>query len=74
MEQFAKVTNMTVSNANIWKSALACSRPSTRAGDNTHIGRTLKDLYFDGQMPRTDGRFEQLLEDLDTAERSRSHH
>ncbi|MFP5076251.1 hypothetical protein ACLE20_03000 [Rhizobium sp. YIM 134829] len=65
---------MTVSISNIWKSALASSRPANRTGDNSHIGRTLKDLYFNGETPRTEGRFEQLLDELDTAERSRRHH
>ncbi len=65
---------MTVSHSNIWKSALASSRPANGSGDNSHIGRTLKDLYFNGETPRTEGRFEQLLDQLDSAERGRRHH
>ncbi|MEA3535968.1 hypothetical protein [Rhizobium sp. CC-YZS058] len=53
---------------------MASSRPANGSGDNSHIGRTLKDLYFNGETPRTEGRFEQLLDQLDSAERGRRHH
>ena len=66
---------MTVSNAHIWKSVAASSRPASRTNDkNIHIGQTLKDLYFNGQMPSTDGRFQQLLEQLDSTEDGQGHH
>jgi hypothetical protein len=66
---------MTVSNAHIWKSVAASSHPASRGNDkNIHIGQTLKDLYFNGQMPATDGRFQQLLEQLDSTEDGRGRH
>lgn len=66
---------MTVSNAHIWKSVAASARPASRSNEkNLHIGQTLKDLYFNGNMPATDGRFEQLLEQLDSSESSRERH
>ncbi|TCL96316.1 hypothetical protein C8J38_101674 [Rhizobium sp. PP-WC-2G-219] len=66
---------MTVSNAHIWKSVAASARPASRSSEkNLHIGQTLKDLYSNGQMPATDGRFEQLLGELDSSEdRSERH-
>jgi hypothetical protein len=66
---------MTVSNAQIWKAVSASGRPASQTADrNIHIGQTLKDLYFNGDMPSTEGRFQQLLHDLDLSERKRDRH
>jgi hypothetical protein len=62
---------MTVSTSNIWKSAAAAVRQPGRAREkNLHIGRTLRDLYVDEQMPKTEGTFADLLDELDAAEKA----
>lgn len=62
---------MTLSTSNIWKSAAAAVRQPGQAREkNLHIGRTLRDLYFDGQAPKTEGTFAELLEELDAAEKA----
>ncbi len=61
---------MTVSPSNLWKSASEVLRAPTQQRDkNLHIGVTLRDLYFGGSMPDTEGEFAKLLGDLDVAER-----
>lgn len=60
---------MTVSTSNIWKSAAESVRQPVRGREkNLHIGNTLRDLYFDKETPRSEGKFESLLEQLDAAE------
>lgn len=60
---------MTVSTSNIWKSSAAAVRQPGRAREkNLHIGKTLRDLYVDEQMPQTDETLADLLEKLDAAE------
>ncbi|WP_455272634.1 hypothetical protein [Rhizobium herbae] len=60
---------MTVSTTNIWKSAAASVRMPNKSRDrNLHIGRTLRDLYFTGAPPKTDGALSDLLADLEAAE------
>lgn len=62
-------SKMTVSPSNIWKSASEVLRvPTAQRDKNLHIGGTLRDLYFSGSMPRTEGTFAKLLSDLETAE------
>ncbi|WP_143523735.1 hypothetical protein [Pararhizobium arenae] len=66
---------MTVSTSNIWKSASASLRQPARMREkNLHIGNTLRDLYFDDNVPKTEGTFAQLLEELDMAENTGSDH
>ncbi len=63
-------SKMTVSTSNIWKSAAAAVRQPIRARDkNLHIGKTLRDLYFKDDMPKTEGHFADLLSKLDASER-----
>lgn len=60
---------MTVSTSSIWKSAAAAVRqPGRTLEKNLHIGRTLRDLYVNEQMPKTDEAFADLLKELDAAE------
>jgi len=60
---------MTVSPSNIWKSASEVLRaPAGQRDKNLHIGSTLRDLYFSGSMPKTDGDFARLLQDLESAD------
>ncbi|WP_307227986.1 hypothetical protein [Pararhizobium capsulatum] len=60
---------MTVSTSNIWKSASASLRQPARMREkNLHIGNTLRDMYFDDSIPKTDGTFAQLLEELEMVE------
>lgn len=62
-------SKMTVSTSSIWKSAAAAVRQPGRAREkNLHIGKTLRDLYVDEQMPQTDETLADLLEELDAAE------
>jgi hypothetical protein len=62
-------SKMTVSPSNIWKSASDALRgPTAQRDGNLHIGGTLRDLYFNGSMPRTEGEFAKLLSDLEAAE------
>ncbi|CAN7200148.1 hypothetical protein [Pararhizobium sp. LjRoot238] len=64
---------MTVSTSSIWKSAAAAVRQPGRAREkNLHIGRTLRDLYADEQVPKTDETFADLLRELDAAEEDAS--
>ena len=63
-------SKMNVSTSNIWKSAAAAARQPVRTKEQSlHIGRTLRDLYFDEQTPKTEGAFAELLADLDEAEK-----
>lgn len=63
-------SKMTVSTSNIWKSAAAAVRQPVRAGDdNLHIGKTLRDLYFEEDMPKTEGHFADLLSRLNESQR-----
>ncbi|OLP55164.1 hypothetical protein BJF92_17400 [Rhizobium rhizosphaerae] len=56
-------------SAHLLKSASAVARPSERWREtNVHIGQTLKSLYFNGDTPRTEGVFANLLNQLDDAE------
>lgn len=60
---------MTISMPSIWKSAAAAIRqPGRTLEKNLHIGRTLRDLYVNEQMPETDEAFADLLKELDAAE------
>lgn len=60
---------MTVPTSSIWKSAAAAVRqPGRTLEKNLHIGRTLRDLYVNEQMPKTDEAFADLLKELDAAE------
>jgi len=62
-------SKMTVSTSSIWKSAAAAVRQPGRARErNLHIGRTLRDLYVDEELPKTVETFADLLEELDAAE------
>ena len=62
---------MTVSNTDIWKSAASAVRqPRDFRGNNLHIGKTLRDLYFPGDMPKTDGTFSDLLSKLEASEKA----
>lgn len=66
-----KESKMTVSTTNIWKSAAAAARRPVRSPEkNLHIGRTLRDLYFNEQTPKTEGLFADLLANLDEAEKA----
>lgn len=60
---------MTIPTSSIWKSAAAAVRqPGRTLEKNLHIGRTLRDLYVNEQMPKTDEAFADLLKELDAAE------
>lgn len=62
-------SKMTISTSSIWKSAAAAVGQPGRARErNLHIGRTLRDLYVDEQMPETGKPLVDLLEELDAAE------
>ncbi len=63
---------MTVSPSNIWKSASEVLRaPAGQRDKNLHIGGTLRDLYFNDAMPKTEGEFAKLLTELEAAETGR---
>ncbi|MCV9962918.1 hypothetical protein OIU34_13495 [Pararhizobium sp. BT-229] len=62
---------MTVSTSNIWKSAASAVRQPVRAREkNLHIGSTLQDLYRQEQMPNGEQTFDDLLDQLDAAEKA----
>lgn len=62
---------MTVSTSNLWKSASAALRQPARIREkNLHIGNTLRDLYHDDLVLKTEGTFAELLDELDSAERA----
>ncbi|KQV43812.1 MULTISPECIES: hypothetical protein [unclassified Rhizobium] len=61
---------MTVSTSNLWKSASATLRQPARMREtNLHIGSTLRDLFNEPAV-KTEGVFVQLLDKLETAERT----
>ena len=69
MHNLMRDRTMTVSTSNIWKSATAAARqPGRKPEKNLHIGKTLRDLYFDEDMPKTEGTFSDLLSELEAAE------
>ena len=65
---------MTVSTSNLWKSASASLRqPAPMRDGNLHIGNTLRDLYFNDPVLKTEGTFAQLLDELESVERATKH-